>query len=79
MNGQAGLGFLREEQRRVKGPTGSVLCLCTKGKADLLSPFRASLLIPSPVATKTRGMPFHHLHLTEYTHTQLTQIKTAEK
>ncbi len=31
MNGQAGPGFLREEQRGVKGPTGSVLCLHTKG------------------------------------------------
>ncbi len=29
MNGQAGPGFLKEEQRGVKGPTGSVLCLNT--------------------------------------------------
>lgn len=40
VNGQTGPGFLRKEQREVKGPTGSVLCLHAKVPppgADLLS------------------------------------------
>lgn len=47
-----------------------VFCVSTQRGGWPLKPLRASLLIPSPVPTKTQGMPFHHSHLkSTHTHT----------
>lgn len=68
-----GSAFWEPNRARWRVPQ-EVFCVSTQRQGWPLKPLRASLLIPSPVATKTQGMPFHHSHLTEY-----TQIKRLQR